>query len=213
MFSNSKYSRVAQFDDEDEGYEGESALQHPNSVLVSNHHGHCNVVPLLSQTLQLTTPHHSPPNSSRPSLTTATNVTRRFFETKLPIVFRKDMNSSAASFSSLPAVIVADLQNGDIPIGVDKTTIISEQGWAIIDRRRFKGKNGIGESRHPFKQTNVIDEEIDPSDQVTCSVFVKWQPSEERHEYTMITSPLFNKKETNDMDQNERVKSIKKKIN
>ncbi|KAI9470839.1 MAG: phosphatidylinositol 3 and 4-kinase-domain-containing protein [Benjaminiella poitrasii] len=220
---NAKYSRLDQYDDEEEGYEGDSVLQHPNSVLVSNHHGLCNVVPLLSQTLPLApTPHHSPPHSPRPSLTAATHVTRRFFQTKLPIVFRKDMGS-AASFSSLPAAIVVDLQNGHIP--TTKTThadnkpfVRNDQGWVIVHRRRFRGKDGVGESRHPNRTITeaataaaavaagmMIDEEIDPSDQVTCSVFVKWQPStaeEERNqqEYTMTASPLFGIKNKDDYD-------------
>ncbi|KAI8640407.1 phosphatidylinositol 3 and 4-kinase-domain-containing protein [Parasitella parasitica] len=213
------YSRLEQHDEEDEAYYSEQTFHHPNSVLVANHHGHCNVVPLLSQNLPATTPHHSPPHSPRASFSAATHVTRRFFQTKLPIVFRKDM-ASTASFSSLPPVIIADLQNGNIPeiSQQDGSDAKNEQGWVIIHKRRFRGKHGIGESRHPASSNNsvaevLIDEEIDPSDQVTCSVFVKWTPDSEQEEegaggqdkpYTMTISPLFSTNKEQDEDANAR---------
>lgn len=213
------YSRLEQHDEEDEAYYSEQTFHHPNSVLVANHHGHCNVVPLLSQNMPAssTTPHHSPPHSPRASFSAATHVTRRFFQTKLPIVFRRDM-ASTASFSSLPPVIIADLQNGNIPekSQQDESGTKNDQGWTIIHKRRFRGKHGIGESRHPASSNDsvaevLIDEEIDPSDQVTCSVFVKWQPEDEEAEgdeaaqsqpYTMTMSPLFNTNNNNEQDEN-----------
>jgi hypothetical protein len=205
------YSRLEQHDEEDEANFGE-LLHHPNSVLVANHHGQCNVVPPLSQSLQLnTSPPHSPPHSPRASFSAATNVTRRFFQTKLPIVFRKDMGNTA-SFSSLPAVIVADLQNGHIPAynrgQTGDDTVKNDQGWTIVHRRRFRGKYGIGESRHPASSafTTIADEEVDPSDQVTCSVFVKWQPNEIEEQYTMTMSPLFNEANNKQEAKEERVK-------
>ncbi|KAG1107960.1 hypothetical protein G6F42_016173 [Rhizopus arrhizus] len=212
------YSRLEQHDEEDEAYYSEQTFHHPNSVLVANHHGHCNVVPLLSQNMSVTstTPHHSPPHSPRASFSAARHVTRRFFQTRLPIVFRKDM-ASTASFSSLPPVLIADLQNGNIPeiAQQDELGSKNDQGWTIIHKRRFRGKHGIGESRHPASSHNsmmevMIDEEIDPSDQVTCSVFVKWQPESEESEeqqpqpYTMTMSPLFSNKEEHAESQNVR---------
>lgn len=188
-------------EEEDETIQHQDLLHsHPNSVLVANHHGECNIVPLLSsQTLGVNNkvPAHSPRTSF-----SVPDATRRFFSTKLPIAFRKDMGSTA-SFSSLPPVIIADFQNGDIPEfnGNNlENTQVGDQGWVIIHRRRFKGKHGIGETRHPVTRTNtntsndsdiVLDEEIDPSDQVTCSVFVKWTPtteeSQQSQQYTMST--------------------------
>ncbi|CAO3608650.1 unnamed protein product [Mucor fragilis] len=209
------YSRLEQHDEEDEAYYSEQTFHHPNSVLVANHHGHCNVVPLLSQNMPVTstTPHHSPPHSPRASFSAATHVTRRFFQTKLPIVFRKDM-ASTASFSSLPPVLIADLQNGNIPeiAQQDESGSKNDQGWTIIHKRRFRGKHGIGESRHPNSSSTsaievMIDEEIDPSDQVTCSVFVKWlsegEPGEQQQPqpYTMTMSPLFANKEDQQAEQ------------
>lgn len=53
----------------------------------------------------------------------------------------------------------------------------------------------------------MIDEEIDPSDQVTCSVFVKWlsegEPGEQQQPqpYTMTMSPLFANKEDQQAEQ------------
>lgn len=211
------YSRLEQHDEEDEANFGE-LVHHPNSVLVANHHGQCNVVPPLSQSLQLnttTSPHHSPPHSPRASFSAATNVTRRFFQTKLPIAFRKDMGNTA-SFSSLPAVILADLQNGHIPAyrrnQTDEDAIQNDQGWTIVHRRRFRGKYGIGESRHPAStKFTIADEEIDPSDQVTCSVFVKWQETDQvPDQYTMTMSPLFNEPD-NKKEQEDRVK-IKRRV-
>ncbi|RCH94756.1 phosphatidyl inositol kinase, partial [Rhizopus stolonifer] len=126
-------------------------------------------------------------------------ATRRFFQDKLPTVFRKDMCCTTASFSSLPAVIVADLQSGNIPLRKhgEESHTGTDQGWTIIRRRRYRGKHGIGEARHPNDVSSpsssvLIDEEIDPSDQVTCSVFVKWQPLEEQAEYSMAVSPLLH---------------------
>ncbi|CEP14748.1 hypothetical protein [Parasitella parasitica] len=218
------YSRLEQHDEEDEAYYSEQTFHHPNSVLVANHHGHCNVVPLLSQNLPATstTPHHSPPHSPRASFSAATHVTRRFFQAKLPIVFRKDM-ASTASFSSLPPVIIADLQNGNIPEISQQggSGAKNDQGWVIIHKRRFRGKHGIGESRHPASSNNsvaevLIDEEIDPSDQVTCSVFVKWAPDSEQDQevgghdkdkpqpYTMTMSPLFSTHKEQDEDTDVR---------
>jgi hypothetical protein len=242
-----EYSRLDQHDEEDDHMiDQELLLHHPNSVLVANHHGQCNIVPLLSSQTQpppplsTSTSSTSPPHSPRTSFS-ATNATRRFFQTKFPIVFRKDIkNSSAASFSSLPAVIIADLQNGNIPFDKKKEevveingniAVVGEQGWVIVHRRRFRGKNGIGETRHPANNTaaaatqpplmtrssstqlstsNVIsDEEIDPSDQVTCSVFVKWQddnqeegnePSKQKQQYTMTMSPLYEGIKAEDED-------------
>ncbi|CEG77846.1 hypothetical protein RMATCC62417_12534 [Rhizopus microsporus] len=104
-------------------------VHHSNSVLVANHHGECHVVPHLSQNLQPTP--HSPTKSS------FSEATRRFFQSKLPIVLRKDMAITAASFASLPPVIIADLQNGNMPT----TTNVNELGWAIVRRKRYRGKN------------------------------------------------------------------------
>ncbi|CAO3689512.1 hypothetical protein G6F70_002849 [Rhizopus microsporus] len=160
-------------------------VHHPNSVLVANHHGECHVVPHLSQNLQPTP--HSPTKSS------FSEATRRFFQSKLPIVLRKDMAITAASFASLPPVIIADLQNGNMPT----TTNVNELGWAIVRRKRYRGKNGVGETRHHHQTKSptpslfdVVDEEIDPSDQVTCSIFVKWEKTEGTD--TMTMSPLLN---------------------
>lgn len=252
-----EYSRLDQHDEEDDHMDQELLLHHPNSVLVANHHGQCNIVPLLSSQQQPsnvsavptnnTTSSTSPPHSPRASFS-ATHATRRFFETKFPIVFRKDIKSTAAaSFSSLPAVIIADLQNGNIPdldhhrkkeevvAAGGNRGVVGEQGWNIIHRRRFRGKNGIGETRHPAN-TNaaehqqqqphlasrtrssssqpsshiVLDEEIDPSDQVTCSVFVKWQEEEKESEltnkkqYTMTKSHVYEGIKVED-DIDERV--------
>lgn len=218
---NSEYSRLEQYDDEDEGYYGEQTFQHPNSVLVSNHHGHCNVVPPLSQSLPAVTPHQSPPHSPRPSF----SATRHFFQSKLPHVFGNNITSTAASFSSLPAIIVADLQNGNIPISntvnsdmngdTTSNPMYNDQGWAIVRRKRFKGKHGIGESRHPKNVKSpissiddaMIDEEVDPSDQVTCSVFVRYESGVQvvDQQYTMTMSPMY-KQETKVDDSDERVK-------
>jgi hypothetical protein len=207
---NSEYSRLEQYDEDDEGYYGEQTFQHPNSVLVSNHHGHCNVVPPLSQSLPIVTPHQSPPHSPRTSF----SATRHFFQSKL---FGNSITTSAASFSSLPAAIVADLQNGNIPITAHNDTDtaqhnMNDQGWSIVHRRRFKGKHGIGESRHPKNIKSpvasiddaMIDEELDPSDQVTCSVFVKWDANQVvNQQYTMNMSPVYEQK---DNEAEERVK-------
>jgi hypothetical protein len=179
-----EYSRLDQHEDKEEEW---SSL--PNSVLVANHHGQCNVVPLLSQASQISHSHHHSPRTSF----AAAEATRRFFQTKLPVVFRKELGSTA-SFSSLPAVIVADLQCGNIPSvnsGDDNTnTNMEDYGWTILHRRRFKGKGGVGETRRPMSPNSSIidiqvDEEIDPSDQVTCSVFVLWDPNQEQQQYTM----------------------------
>lgn len=168
------YSRIEQHDEEEDTPQ-ELLQHHANSVLVANHHGQCNVVPLLSQTFPINT--QSPPHSPRASFS-ATNfpdATRRFFQTKLPIVFRKDM-ASTASFASLPAVIIADLQNGNIPETNDSETLqLGDHGWAIVHRRRFRGKHGIGETRHPANikspaNSTILDEEIDPSDHI-CRPF------------------------------------------
>lgn len=203
---NGTYSRIEQHDEEEDTPQ-ELLQHHSNSVLVANHHGECNVVPLLSQTFQLNNT-QSPPHSPRASFS-ATNfpdATRRFFQTKLPIVFRKDM-ASTASFASLPAVIIADLQNGNIPDITKETETLQlgDHGWAIVHRRRFRGKHGIGETRHPANikspvNNTILDEEIDPSDQVTCSVFVKWESEEQPKQYTMAMSPVYesNHKEEND---------------
>ncbi|CAO3701378.1 unnamed protein product [Rhizopus stolonifer] len=177
--SNIQYTPLHDDDDESAAF---LLVHHPNTVLVANHHGECHVVPHLSQSLQLTP--HSPTKSS------FSDATRRFFQAKLPVVFRKDM-AITASFASLHAVIIADLQNGDIP-----TAGSIDQGWTIVHRRRYRGKNGVGESRHNTKSPVssvldlVVDEEVDPSDQVTCSVFVKWEKIEEPYKMTM--SPLLN---------------------
>lgn len=195
------YSRLHEEEEEDTLHQ-ELLHSHPNSVLVANHHGQCNVVPLLSQAETATSlappsNHRRPSHSPRTSFSVVPDATRRFFSTKLPIAFRKDMGSTA-SFSSLPPVIIADFQNGNIPQLGDKDaeTQVGDQGWAIVHRRRFKGKHGIGETRHPAQESPdldmVLDEEIDPSDQVTCSVFVKWQPDNDTQQYTMIMSPLYD---------------------
>jgi hypothetical protein len=170
--------------------------------------------------LSLQQPHPSQPpqptilhnnSNSGTSPRASFSATRRFFQ---HIVLRKPNVATAASFSSLPPVIIADLQNGNIPLGKepDNTDAFGEQGWKIVHRKRFKGKNGIGETRHPANMkssptaTSILDEEIDPSDQVTCSVFVKWQPEEEEEsdlnqsKYTMTMSPLYEvtKNDNND---------------
>ncbi|KAI8986428.1 phosphatidylinositol 3 and 4-kinase-domain-containing protein [Pilobolus umbonatus] len=222
--SAGQYSRLDQYDEDEDIHHQEILLHHPNSVLVANHHNQCNIVPPLSLPT-LSKPHHSPPHSPRASFSAATalpDTTRHFFQTKLPIVFRKDMGS-AASFSSLPAVIIADLQNGDIPeykAGKKMTQDLegancNDQGWYIVHSRRYKGKHGVGEARH--KSTGrrsksrsssvvdmaLVDEEIDPSDQVTCSVFVPWRP-DQHHEHTMVTPSLFHNvsEEPEDIDRN-----------
>ncbi|KAI8882855.1 hypothetical protein K501DRAFT_250578 [Backusella circina FSU 941] len=179
-----EYSRLDQHEDKEEEW---STL--PNSVLVANHHGQCNVVPLLSQASHPTHTHHSPRTSFA-----AAEATRRFFQTKLPVVFRKELGSTA-SFSSLPAVIVADLQCGHIPSSSDESTTtasnMEDYGWTILHRRRFRGKGGVGETRRPLSPNSSVidmDEEIDPSDQVTCSVFVLWDPNhqdQQQQQYTM----------------------------
>ncbi|OBZ91874.1 Phosphatidylinositol 4-kinase lsb6 [Choanephora cucurbitarum] len=172
--SHGDYSQLDQDDDDEEGLFYSDHAFHPNSVLVANHHGECNVVPPLSVP---THPIHSPPRASF-------SATRRFFQNKLPIVFRKDLNCTTASFSSLPAAIVADLQTGHVPVVQREDPWLTDQGWAIVRRRRYKGKHGIGETRHPHdiqspSSSVLLDEEVDPSDQVTCSVFVKWEPQQE----------------------------------
>ncbi|KAG2234549.1 phosphatidylinositol 3 and 4-kinase-domain-containing protein, partial [Thamnidium elegans] len=208
---NGQYSRIEQHDEEEDTMHHELLQHHPNSVLVANHHGQCNVVPALSQQ-SLPVP-ASPPHSPRASFS-ATNIpdaTRRFFQTKLPIVFRKDM-ASTASFSSLPAVIIADLQNGNIPDlkkTYDENSNVGDQGWAIVHRRRFKGKNGIGETRHPANinstvNDTVLDEEIDPSDQVTCSVFVKWEVDQQPKQYMMAMAPLYESNQNEEEREEER---------
>ncbi|KAI7890843.1 phosphatidylinositol 3 and 4-kinase-domain-containing protein, partial [Mucor mucedo] len=196
------YSRIEQHDD-DEDTPQELLQHHSNSVLVANHHGECNVVPLLSQTFHTA---QSPPHSPRASFSAIPDATRRFFQTKLPIVFRKDM-ASTASFASLPAVIIADLQNGNLPIMDDAESTIGDQGWTIVHRRRFRGKHGIGETRHPANiqspvNNAILDEEIDPSDQVTCSVFVKCEEQQVQPQYTMTMSPLYDNQKP---DTDERV--------
>lgn len=199
------YSRIEQHDDEEDTPQ-ELLQHHANSVLVANHHGECNIVPLLSQTFHNT---QSPPHSPRASFSGIPDATRRFFQTKLPIAFRKDM-ASTASFASLPAVIIADLQNGNLPIMDDTESTIGDQGWTIVHRRPFRGKHGIGETRHPANiqspvNNTILDEEIDPSDQVTCSVFVKYEEPQQQQvqpQYTMTMSPLYDNQKP---DTDERV--------
>lgn len=178
--SNIQYTQIH---DEEEEHNTLLLIHHPNSVLVANHHGECHIVPLLSQSIQFTP--HSPTKSS------FSNATRRFFQTKLPIVFRKDM-AITASFASLPAVIIADLQNGNVP-----TAGLNDQGWTIVHRRRYRGKNGVGETRHNNTKSPasslfdfVVDEEIDPSDQVTCSVFVKWETDDNNNDSYKMTNTM-----------------------
>lgn len=220
--SRVNYSRLVEEED-DAIHHHELLHSHPHSVLVANHHGQCNVVPPLvqqQQQQQAQQVHHSSHsgsnnnnnNSTKPprSSFSVPDATRRFFQTKLPIAFGKDMGSTAASFSSLPPVIIADFQSGNLPeFGSNEDeTQVGDQGWVIVHRRRFKGKHGIGETRHQTDTDEVLDEEIDPSDQVTCSVFVKWEPDKSAHTtqpqpYTM-TSPVYDKSSSKAVDD-ERV--------
>ncbi|KAI8369753.1 phosphatidylinositol 3 and 4-kinase-domain-containing protein [Blakeslea trispora] len=181
------YKPLDQEEDDDEEEELYHLGNHPNSVLVANH-GECNVVPPLS----VPTSH-----PVQPSTRASFSATRRFFENKLPTVFRsRDIHCTTASFSSLPAAIVADLQAGHVPVRKKKAGW-NDQGWAIVRRRRYRGKHGIGETRHPQiaspSSSVLLDEEVDPSDQVTCSVFVQTQPTPT---YTMhhAHTPVFERK-------------------
>lgn len=208
------YSRLVEEED-DTIHHHELLHSHPHSVLVANHHGQCNVVPPLVQ--QQAQQHHNANNNNMKAPRSSFSVpdaTRRFFQTKLPIAFGKDMGSTAASFSSLPPVIIADFQSGNLPeFGSNEDeTQVGDQGWVIVHRRRFKGKHGIGETRHQADTDEVLDEEIDPSDQVTCSVFVKWEPDTSTHTtaitqpqpYTM-TSPVYDKSSSKKAEDDERV--------
>lgn len=207
------YSRLVEEED-DTIHHHELLHSHPHSVLVANHHGQCNVVPPLVQ--QQAQQHHNANNNNMKAPRSSFSVpdaTRRFFQTKLPIAFGKDMGSTAASFSSLPPVIIADFQSGNLPeFGSNEDeTQVGDQGWVIVHRRRFKGKHGIGETRHQADTDEVLDEEIDPSDQVTCSVFVKWEPDTSTHTtaitqpqpYTM-TSPVYDKSSSKKAEDDER---------
>ncbi|KAI8981837.1 phosphatidylinositol 3 and 4-kinase-domain-containing protein [Mycotypha africana] len=220
---NASYSRVDADDAEEDGYFLEP-FHHPYSVLVANRDDTCNVVPLLC--------HSSPSSPIRsPRSTSSTRHHHRRHHSRFHRhgfffhrISKEYARGQKASFASLPAMMIADLQNGYIPELSSREDEL-ESGWTILHRRRYKGKEGIGESRHPpgaimftdddkssISEASMIDEEMDPSDQVSCSVFVHWEPNNDKHPatsndaYTMTMPSLFNDQSKNEIEYHRNFK-------
>ncbi|KAI9261590.1 phosphatidylinositol 3 and 4-kinase-domain-containing protein [Phascolomyces articulosus] len=112
-------------------------------------------------------------------------ATQRFIKNKLP--FRKK-TASEASFASLPKVIMSDIQQGDMPSQADPMLKeLPKRGWTIVRRRRLRGRRRmLGNKKHvhhhgqqqppasPTTRSLLLDTPLAPTDQLSTSVFVKW---------------------------------------
>ena len=204
------YTRLQQQDDFDDDLYDDLIAQtsierHPNSLLVSSSL-HCAIVPPLPQAKSLpestdidTTEEqdiiaeddneqlpgfHSFSARASMSAKRAAEIpiaTQRFIKNKLP--FRKK-TATEASFASLPKVIMADIQQGDMPSQADPMLKeLSKRGWTIVRRRRFRGRRrmlGNKKKRHVDYSSLTplsFDNTLAQTDQLSTSVFVKWDPS------------------------------------
>ncbi|KAG2220515.1 hypothetical protein INT45_000926 [Circinella minor] len=204
------YTRLQQqedFDDDlyDDLIAQTSIERHPNSLLVSSSL-HCAIVPPLPQATPLPDSPDIDTSEEQDNIAEDDNeqlpgfhsfsarasisakraaeipiATQRFIKSKLP--FRKK-TATEASFASLPKVIMADIQQGDMPSQADPMLKeLSKRGWTIVRRRRFRGRRrmlGNKKKKHvdylsltPLSFDNTLTQ----TDQLSTSVFVKWDPT------------------------------------
>ena len=204
------YTRLQQQDDLDDDYDDLIAhtciARHPNSILVSSNY-HTTTVPILpkGQSLPDEAGHDlQDEQQEQPSASASGNTftqrasfsakraaelptaTRQFIQSKLP--FRRK-TASEASFASLPSVIMADIQQGDMPGQSDPLLKeLPKRGWTIVRRRRFRGRRRmVGKSTRRGSLDNTtrdqhtlaFDNMLMPTDPLSTSVFVKWDPASE----------------------------------
>ncbi|KAI9320993.1 phosphatidylinositol 3 and 4-kinase-domain-containing protein [Dichotomocladium elegans] len=105
-------------------------------------------------------------------------ATRHFIQSKLP--FRRK-TASEASFASLPQVVIADIQQGDMPAQSDPLLKeLPKRGWTIVRRRRFRGRRrmlGNKKNERGILAPLPFDKSLVQTDTISASVFVKWDPS------------------------------------
>ncbi|KAI9490636.1 phosphatidylinositol 3 and 4-kinase-domain-containing protein [Zychaea mexicana] len=108
-------------------------------------------------------------------------ATQRYIRNKLP--FRKK-TATEASFASLPQVIMADIQQGDMPSQADPMLKeLPKRGWTIVRRRRFRGgrRRMLGKNKKHVRGMSLtplsFDNTLAQTDQLSTSVFVKWDPN------------------------------------
>ncbi|ORX45879.1 hypothetical protein DM01DRAFT_1339836 [Hesseltinella vesiculosa] len=139
--------------------------QHPHSVLVHNksHYDEPNgtfVLPTKSPSIQcMALPGLTRSSTGESPLIHLPKVTRDYFHNKwLP------SKAPRATLANLPLIIVADIQQGNLPIKTDPALLdLSSRGWTIVHHRLFKRNAKDSSNNHPFQ----------PSNQLSTSVFVK----------------------------------------
>lgn len=213
------YTRLQQQDDLDDDYDDLIAhtciARHPNSILVSSNY-HTTTVPILpkGQSLPDEATHdlqdeqqqqeQAGGSASGNTFTQRASfsakraaelptATRQFIQSKLP--FRRK-TANEASFASLPSVIMADIQQGDMPGQADPLLKeLPKRGWTIVRRRRFRGRRRMvgkkstrrgsldddNDTATRDQHTLAFDKMLMPTDPLSTSVFVKWDPASEEN--------------------------------
>ncbi|KAI8137082.1 phosphatidylinositol 3 and 4-kinase-domain-containing protein [Fennellomyces sp. T-0311] len=216
------YTRLQQQDDFDDEYDDliahTSIERHPNSLIVASNY-HSAVVPQLPKANAMPNDLAEEAAASTASIPEDEEVmqsfsarasmsakraaeipiaTQRFIRSKLP--FRKT-TATEASFASLPKVIMADIQQGDMPSQADPTLKeLSKRGWTIVRRRRLRGRRRmLGNKKHVRGELTPLsfDNTLAPTDQLSTSVFVKWDPASSPTDPAMQrpASPPFIRKD------------------
>ncbi|ORY97307.1 phosphatidylinositol 3 and 4-kinase-domain-containing protein [Syncephalastrum racemosum] len=200
------YTRIQQQDDYDDDYDDlvHELLHHPNSLIVTDELDSA-IAPSLAQSPPpVIEDHHALAEdedtsfSARASFSAKRaaefpNATRQFIKSKLP--FRKTM-AAEASFASLPSVVMADIQQGDIPARSDPLhKELPKRGWTIVRRRRFRGRRRMrGHKKHvQMRAPLAFTDALSCTDPIYSSVFVKWTPEQNRQEQERPISPTIAK--------------------
>lgn len=219
MFTSSRYpgayTKLQQQEDFDDDYdETQSALaRHPNAIIVANDEHAVIVPPIPKGSPQLPSVEaaagesslidsHAQDISEGPMSFTARasfsakraaelpETTRRYIKSKLPFREKKAME---ASFASLPYVIMADIQQGDIPEHADPLLKeLPRRGWTIVRRRQFRGRRKLqGKKKRYLGYADLLpfDETMTQADPIYTSVFNKC--STPPTSPTVPTSPVY----------------------
>lgn len=211
------YTRLQQQDDYDEDYDDfvdqVSIARHPNSIIVASNR-HSAIVPKLPQPAPLSSngtgvsseetatsgalaQDEEPTIAARASFSAKRaaqipTATRQYIKSKLP--FRRTM-AAEASFATLPEVIMADIQNGDLPAQTDPfLKELPKRGWTIVRRRRLRGRRKMlgnkkyGDEELARSSSLPFDKSLGQADHLSTSVFVKWEPQNDSQ--TMMNQPV-----------------------